>query len=308
MDYSYLGSGKISLREVGAAAGLLEVGNCSALAFSVTEDVKELKDYTQPGGGTYNEVRRISAVELSMTAHDLSPENLARALYGSVDAVAGVAVVNELFTAAYKGGALIFSKVPTSAARTVESTAGLVAGTRANTTAVTLGQYLVPAAPNGYYYKVTIAGTTAAAPPTFPTVAGTTVADGTATLTCMGKILLVANADYENTAGGIRVLSTTTNWTDGEGLTIDYTAAAANVVQALTNSAKEYEIVFEGLNEARSGKSVIVSVYRGKLGAAQSIGLIGDDFAALEVTGKLLKDTSKSGAGVSQYFKVALVT
>ncbi len=77
-------------------------------------------------------------------------------------------------------------------------------------------------------------------------------------------------------------------------------------MQALTTSGKEYELYFEGLNEARSGKPVTVQAYRVKLGAAQALSLIGEDYAALEMTGKLLKDTSKSGVGVSQYFRVEI--
>lgn len=72
-DYSYIGVGKLHLRVAGASAPLAFVGNCSALNFAVTEETKELKDYTQAGGGTYNEVRRVEAVECQMTLHDLSP-------------------------------------------------------------------------------------------------------------------------------------------------------------------------------------------------------------------------------------------
>jgi hypothetical protein len=50
-----------------------------------------------------------------------------------------------------------------------------------------------------------------------------------------------------------------------------------------------------------------VHAYRVKLGAAQNLALIGDEYAVLEMTGKLLKDTSKVGGGVSQYFKVKVV-
>lgn len=50
---------------------------------------------------------------------------------------------------------------------------------RANTTAVTLGQELEFT--GGAKFVVTVAGTTAASPPTVPAV-GATVADGTATL------------------------------------------------------------------------------------------------------------------------------
>lgn len=52
-------------------------------------------------------------------------------------------------------------------------------GVRANTTAVTLGQEIQFT--GGEKFVVTVAGTTAASPPTAPAV-GATVADGTATL------------------------------------------------------------------------------------------------------------------------------
>jgi hypothetical protein len=52
-------------------------------------------------------------------------------------------------------------------------------GVRANTTAVTLGQEIQVT--GGEKIVVTVAGTTAAAPPTAPAV-GATVADGTATI------------------------------------------------------------------------------------------------------------------------------
>jgi hypothetical protein len=77
-------------------------------------------------------------------------------------------------------------------------------------------------------------------------------------------------------------------------------------VQALVNSGKEYELVFDGLNEARSGKRTRVRAYRVKIGALAALGLIGEEYAAMECTGKLLKDTSIVGAGISQYFKVEI--
>lgn len=307
-DYSYLGSGKISIREVGALAPLLEVGNCSALSFNVNEDVKELKDYTKPGGGTYNEVRRIESVEMSLTVHDLSPENLARAMYGNVDAISTSAVVGEALGIGYKGGLLPFAKVPNITPAPVIKHAQYAAAARVNSTPYALNSYYLPAAPNGFVYKVTTAGTSAAAPPVFPLTIGGTIADGTATITNIGRGTLTVNVDYEVTSGGVRLLTGGAVFaTDGEAFIADYTPYAANVVQALTQSGKEYEIVFEGLNEARSGKPFVVKVFRGKLGAAQNLALLGDDYAALELTGKLLKDTTKTGANISQYFTAAVV-
>lgn len=302
-DYSYVGSGQIYLKEVGSLAGLLAIGNCSALSLAIAEDVKELKDFTQAGGGTYNEVRRIGSVEATISAHDFSPENLSKALFGTSTAIAAGTVTDEVIPAYAGALAPTLYQLDTAVLPLVDSQAGTAAAARANTTAYALNVYLVPASANGFYYKVTTAGTSAAAPPTFPTTVGGTVSDGTAVLTCMGKISLVANTDFTYSGSGI-VFTSTARVTGGENYLVDYTKKAGNIVEALTSSAKEYELVFEGLNEARSGKPVTVHAYRVKLGAAQNLGLITEDFGVLEMTGKLLKDTSKTGNGISQYFKV----
>lgn len=302
-DYSYIGSGRAYLREIGGGGGLIEVGNASNLTFSVTEDTIEQKDFTQPGGGTYNEVRRISAVECTITMAELSPANLARAVYGSATAVASTTVTGEAVTV-YPDAFSAFAHLPLTTPTPTVVPAQASAPTRANTTAYALNAYVVPATPNGFYYKATAAGTSGGTIPTFPTTIGATVTDGTVTWTCAGRTTLVAGTDYEIRPGGIFVYLG--RLIAGEVLTCGYTRAAADVVQALTDSGKEYELVFDGLNEARSGKRTRVTAYRVKVGAAQQIALIGEEYAALEVTGKLLKDTSKTGAGVSQYFAAVI--
>jgi len=244
MDYSYLGSGRAYLREIGGGGGLVEIGNASALSFSVTEEVKELKDFTQPGGGTYNEVRRISAVECSITMHDLDAGNLARALYGNASAVTVGTTTAEVHPGVKPGDFVAFQKIPT----------------------------------------------------------GSIVVRDAATPT---PNTLVEDTDYEVRPGGIYILPTTTQVAaGGENITVSYAHAASDVVQALTSSGKEYELVFDGLNEARSGKRTKVTAHRVKIGAAQNLGFIGEEYAALEVTGKLLKDASITGANLSQYFRV----
>lgn len=300
-DYSYIGSGKVYLREIGGTGGLVEAGNCSALSFSITEETKELKDYTQPGGGTYNEVRRISSVEAAITMHDLDAENLARSLYGTASAVSTTAVTGESLTV-YPNAYAPFAKLPATTPAPTIVPAQASASARANTTAYALGAYVTPATPNGFYYKATAAGTSGGTIPTYPTTVGGTVTDGTVTWTCAGKTAPASGTEYEVRQGGVFVAAGAT--IAGEVWTAGYTPVAADMVQALTTSGKEYELVFDGLNEARSGKRTRVSAYRVKIGAAQNLGLIADDYAALEVTGKLLKDTTKSGTGISQYFKI----
>lgn len=305
-DYSYIGVGEVYMREAGTANPLEQIGNVSALNLSVQEDTKELKDFTNAGGGNYNEVRRISGVEYSMTAHDMSANNLAKMVFGAASTIAAGAVTNEEQTG-YKGG-LVPTDYPldTTVNPVVEAKNGASATTRANSTAYSLNAYLVPAVANGYFYKVTTAGTSAGSPPTFPTTVGDTVTDGTAVLTCMGKVTLVKDTDYTVKAAGI-VLASTASFTDGQVLQIDYTKSAAKRVEALLNSAKEYEVVFAGLNDARSGKPVNVRIHRLKLGAVQNLALIGEDYFAGEMSGKVLKDSTKNGTSVSQYFKTDIV-
>jgi hypothetical protein len=239
-DYSYIGSGKIYMRDLSGSGGLIEVGNVSKLDIGTEEEIKELRDYRSPGGGVINEVRRITGVTLAMTLHDLSPENLAMALYGTTEAVGAGTVTDEVVTA--KLGALV---------------------------------------------RLAHTG-----------ISSVTVTNNTDTTT------YVEGTDYEVRPAGLWILASG-SISDGESLKVDYSYGKQDVVQALDGAQGTYELVFEGLNEARSGKPVIVDVWRARFGAAKTISFIGDDYAGLDVEGKALKDTSKP-SGTSQYFRVTL--
>lgn len=68
----------------------------------------------------------------------------------------------------------------------VATQAAITGPARANSTAYAVGDRYIPATPNGYAYECTVSGTSAASPPTFPTVVGATFADGTATFKNQG--------------------------------------------------------------------------------------------------------------------------
>ncbi|WP_153164284.1 hypothetical protein [Stenotrophomonas nematodicola] len=112
-DHSYLGSGKLFIREYGAAAPFVEVGNVSALTFSPQTNTITLADHTQPGGGERNRVDRLTGVEVAYTFHDFAPSNFATALRGTVQNVVSGNVVDEP-AVAYKAGFLPLKRIAIS--------------------------------------------------------------------------------------------------------------------------------------------------------------------------------------------------
>jgi len=54
-------------------------------------------------------------------------------------------------------------------------------------TEYSLGNRCIPTVSNGYYYEVTVAGTSADVQPTWPTTIGDTIVDGTVTWVCRGR-------------------------------------------------------------------------------------------------------------------------
>lgn len=112
-NFAHLGSGRLLIREYGSAAGFQPVGNCSAISVSPQSDDITLADYTKPGGGTYAKASRVSDIQISYTFHDFHPENLARALRGSIDYLTAGTVTAESVTA-YKGGYIPLARVATA--------------------------------------------------------------------------------------------------------------------------------------------------------------------------------------------------
>ena len=121
-----------------------------------------------------------------------------------------------------------------------------------------------------------------------------------------GVTTYVADTDYVVNEAGIEILEGGAI-ADAASIKIDYAYPAHADIQALTASNKKFRMVFKGLNEARSGKPQIVEVYKMSHSPA-SLGLIGDDFAAMEFSGKAEKDATKIGAGLSQYMQLQDVT
>ncbi|MFZ3184238.1 MAG: hypothetical protein WA173_08845 [Pseudomonas sp.] len=88
-------------------------------------------------------------------------------------------------------------------------------------------------------------------------------------------------------------------------VSVDYTSAAVDVIQALTNSGKTFEFLFEGENAAGTQKRIEARFWRCRLNPSTSQDWLNvDDFGGNEATAKVLRDPAKLGNGDSKYFRI----
>lgn len=120
-----------------------------------------------------------------------------------------------------------------------------------------------------------------------------------------GTTTYLDGKDYEVKGGGILILAGGTI-TDAQALKVSYSYTDYSRIEAMTSGAVTLELHFEGLNEADSGKPVVGDFYRVQLSPTKVLALLGDKFAELDMEGEVLKDQSKTGAGISQYFRIKM--
>ena len=119
---------------------------------------------------------------------------------------------------------------------------------------------------------------------------------------------VAAAGNFEVRPEGIYILPDAKDLDDNDAVTVDYTFGNYTTIEALTTTSTEIDLVFGGLNEADSGKPVMVEIFRASQGVTKSLALItGSEFATLEVEGNVLQDHSKTGTGVSRYYKTSMV-
>lgn len=85
-------------------------------------------------------------------------------------------------------------------------------------------------------------------------------------------------------------------------LTVDYTYAAYEKIEANTQTVAEYAFRFEGINLATK-KSVIANIHRVSLNMAETLSLIGTEVNKFTMSGMVLPDSTKA-AGESQYMTI----
>lgn len=114
-----------------------------------------------------------------------------------------------------------------------------------------------------------------------------------------------ADGTYEVRPEGVWVLPDAALDAD-EKWWVSYSYADQAVIEALTTKAAELELSFGGLNEADGGRPCVVDVWRVSQSVTQQLALINDNFGSLDVAGSVLKDATKTGAGISRFYRQTL--
>lgn len=237
--------GQVYARPYGSAMLPVPIGNVLELKFEHDEDVLTQPDMTALGGGTHSEVRRVKGIKVSMKLADLNVTNLARSVLGTVEDVAGGAIVDEPH---------------------VCTLGGLIRPAHIQPSAVVLKK-----------------GATA-----------------------LGATTVAAAGNYEIRPEGIFIKADAAGVTNADKLWLSYSYGDYAAIEALTTKAPELELTFGGLNEADSGKPTVVDIFRVSQGVTKTLALIDKGFGALDVSGSVLVDPTKTGAGISRYYKQSI--
>lgn len=290
-SYAYIGKGQIYIQERGSTNPMQLIGNCSKLALTTAEDKKELMDYENGGGGVADSISRLKSADLSFSAHQISPANLALALRGSTTAYTGGTVYYETHENVPGSGLLPLNRFPNTSVTptvlplTTAQVSALTQLTTAQAAVLATNQIAALAAVTSSIPALTTSAISA--------------------LTTASMTALPAITAWTLSSAGLNIVSGG-GITAGENISITYTGLADDLVQALISSGLEYRLLFIGLNESQSNRKVVVDVHRVKFSPLKNLDLIGDDYADIQIEGNILKDSDKTGTGISQYFTVRM--
>ena len=315
---SYIGRGKIYLRNLTDGGQRIHVGNATDLAINTDTSEVVLPDYAL--GGNCNKVTRIDAVSATFTLFNLCFDSLGIAFRGgnfkeeaetiAAETVSGlVATQNSAFAP--------FANIPDpDQAVSVSTVEGNVAAITVDTAGSGYESAVVTIAPPASGVTATAKAVInsageiseiiivnpgsgyATAPAVTITSSTGTGAAATAVLSTAGA--LAVGTDFVRSSSGI-VLLKTGSFTAGD-IEVGYEKPEQCRLEGLTDAAKNYELIFEGLNEANSNSPVTVKLNRLVFAPGTDWSLIGTEFASIEFEGELLSDDSVTGDGLSKFF------
>lgn len=118
-----------------------------------------------------------------------------------------------------------------------------------------------------------------------------------------GVTVVPAAGNYDLLPEGIWVRADAADLTELDAITYSYAYADQVVIEALTAKTPELVLRFGGLNEADSGRPVIVDMWRVSQGVTKQLTLLKKGFGALDIEGEVLQDPTKTGVGISRYMR-----
>ncbi len=121
-----------------------------------------------------------------------------------------------------------------------------------------------------------------------------------------GETTYAAGTDYAVSGAGISILDAS-SLTDGASVKVSYSYGAQMIVEALISGAIQQSLVFDGINSMMDGKARVVRLWKAQFEAAKEVGLKSDKASSIQLTGRLLRDDTKTGGAVSQYFQETIV-
>lgn len=122
-----------------------------------------------------------------------------------------------------------------------------------------------------------------------------------------GSTAVNAAGNFELLPEGIWVRPDAAGLAEADAITYSYGYADQVVIEALTAKAAELYLRFAGLNEADSGRPVVMDLWRVSQGIAKQLSMIKKGFGALDIEGEVLQDPTKTGVGISRYMRTIYV-
>lgn len=288
-NYYFSGQGSLLVATrnavTGKPEGFVRIGNVPSLTIDIEVDKFEHKE--SETGFRLRDLTVIKEKKGKFTAkmESLSLKNLALGFYGETAAVVGATVSSEDVIAyldkkcslAYPGVSAVTVNAPAAPTFIVSH-------------AYALNELVVPITPNGHYYKVTTAGTSAGTEPVWSTSGGA-VTSGTAVFTDQGTTLKVLDTDYtlDATFGTIIPLSSG-SIDEGDVIRVGYTYAGFNVMDAFTQSSAPERWFRIELTNTVDDTHVIIELFRAQIDPLTNYALINDEIASVDLTGALLAD------------------
>ncbi len=301
----YKGRGRFILKPIGGGRPF-ELGNVTAFSESIEVDRQARQDYTTAAGGELDVDENVSSFTFEATCNDITPRNIAAGFLANLEQI-GAQSVSEESVESWSGTRVGFRYLPDPDQTVTVEVAGDTTWT--SETEVAEGAVLVDTTEA---YLATTGGTTGTTEPTWPTGNGT-VTDGDVVWTHIGKSALVAEQDYDRTPHGIRIKDEPANITYPDletmvPLSVGYERNPQYLIQALSASQQLFELRWEGLNSVDGGNPLQATYFRVKLSPTSGFQRHGgDDFAELTLSGTVLADESRTGAGLSKFQEMAMI-